>query len=88
MSTRKAGAPEVRESIEAKAGDEDVEMQESDGPAKESIAAEVDADADVDMDMDAEGDQDAEGEVDDEDGHDMFDTIHELSSYLCDIEEE
>lgn len=98
MSTRRAGAPEVRESIEAKAGDGDVEMKDSDAPTKESnIDAEADADAvvdanaDADVDMDAEGDQDAEGEVDEvdeEDGHDMFDTIHELSSFLCEVEEE
>ena len=85
MSTRKATAPEVRESIEAKTGDGDVEMREGGDPDEELDA---DRDADVEMGSDAEVDRDAEGEVDEEDGHDMFDTIQELSTYLCSIEEE
>lgn len=85
MSTRRAAAPEVRESIEAKAGDEDVDMKDDDGPSNHNATT---AAADADIDMDAEGDEDAEGEPDDEAPRDMFDTIHNLSTYLCEVEEE
>lgn len=83
MSTRRGAAPEVRESIEAKTVDEDVEMK--DGPEEEDVDAEGD---EVDVDMDAEGDEDAEGEIDDEGRPDMFRMISTLSTFLCAVEEE
>lgn len=77
MATRRATASEVRESIEAKTGDNDIEMKDG-----------SDEDAEGDIDMDAEGEVDAAGETDD-DGHpDMFRTIHNLSTYLCNVDEE
>ncbi|CAM1503735.1 Fc.00g013260.m01.CDS01 [Cosmosporella sp. VM-42] len=79
MSTRRAPAPEVRESIEAKAGDEDIEMKDSEEPSN---------DPDADVDMDAEGEEDAEGELEEEGHRDMFRIIHELSTYLCSVEED
>lgn len=85
MSARRANAPDVRESIEAKVGMDDVEMKEANAPAALHGSGPSE---DVDVDMDDEEDQDAEGDVDDNDGHDMFDTIHNLSSYLCSVEEE
>jgi chromatin structure-remodeling complex subunit RSC1/2 len=70
MSTRRASAVEARQSIEAKASDEDVEM-------KDSIE-------EINSDADAEGEPNDEGDA----GHDMFQTIHDLTTFLCSVEEE
>lgn len=64
MSTQKANALEVRESIEAKTGAEDVEMRDADGE-------DVDAEGE-DVDMDAEGEDDVEGELDAEGRPDRY----------------
>ncbi|KAF7563758.1 hypothetical protein G7046_g372 [Stylonectria norvegica] len=89
MSTRRAAAPEVRESIEAKVGNEDVEMKDdANEGADEDVDADADADADADVDMDAEGDEDAEGELDEAGRPDLFRMIHNLSTYLCSVEED
>lgn len=81
MSTRRTNAIEVRESIEAKTAGIDVEM-------KDTMNNDIDAEGDPDVDMDAEGDEDAEGEVDDEGRPDMYRLIHNLSTYLCSVEDE
>ncbi|KAH6979405.1 hypothetical protein EDB82DRAFT_507825 [Fusarium venenatum] len=81
MSTRRTNATEVRESIEAKTAGTDVEM-------KDAGDNDVDAEGDPDVDMDAEGDEDAEGEVDDEGRPDMYRLIHNLSTYLCSVEDD
>lgn len=81
MDTRRTNAPEVRESIEAKTASVDVEMKDTPGD-------DIDAEGDADVDMDAEGEEDAEGELDDEGRPDMYRLIHNLSTYLCSIEDE
>ncbi|KAI6755938.1 hypothetical protein HG531_005044 [Fusarium graminearum] len=81
MSTRRTNAIEVRESIEAKTAGTDVEM-------KNTMDNDIDAEGDPDVDMDAEGDEDAEGEVDDEGRPDMYRLIHNLSTYLCSVEDD
>ncbi|KAM0243861.1 hypothetical protein ACHAP5_006813 [Fusarium lateritium] len=81
MDTRRTNAPEVRESIEAKTASVDVEMKDTPGD-------DIDAEGDADVDMDAEGDEDAEGELDDEGRPDMYRLIHNLSTYLCSIEDD
>ena len=81
MSTRRTNATEVRESIEARTAGTDVDM-------KDAMDNDVDAEGDPDVDMDAEGDEDAEGEVDDEGRPDMYRLIHNLSTYLCSVEDE
>ncbi|KAF5579007.1 chromatin structure-remodeling complex subunit RSC1 [Fusarium pseudoanthophilum] len=81
MSSRRANAPEVRESIEAKTASVDVEM-------KDTPEDDIDAEGDPDVDMDAEGEEDAEGEVDDEGRPDMYRLIHNLSTYLCSVQDD
>lgn len=73
MSTRRRAS--VRESVEAREAAEDVEMQ--DRPDDET--------------MDVQ-DADAEGDVEDDDDSgesgDLYHMISELSTYLCEVEEE
>ncbi|KAH8179521.1 bromodomain-containing protein [Sarocladium implicatum] len=72
MSTRRRAS--VRESVEARGTAEDVEMQ--DQPGDETADAQ---------------DADAEGEMEDEDANesgDMYHTISELSTFLCEVEED
>lgn len=76
MATRRRSS--VRESVEARGADEDVEMR--DRPQDDSANA---------KDMDAEGDlDDEEVEAEGSESRDMYHTIGELSTYLCQIEEE
>jgi len=79
--------PEVMESIEAKAPDQDVEMEDRQDDA--------DADADVDADAGADGEVDADGEPDEEpdgrrsrDQTDMLNTMSKIESFLRNFTEE
>lgn len=66
----------MRESVEGRDADEDVEMRDQ-------------PDDDDSRDTDAEGDaDDAEGEEERPESRDMYHTISQLSSYLCEVEEE
>ncbi|POR35458.1 Chromatin structure-remodeling complex subunit RSC1 [Tolypocladium paradoxum] len=74
MSARRASAPERRKSIEDEQGDDDVEMKDG-------------AD-DGSSDAEREGSQEEEGANEDDGDHDMFQIIHKLSTYLCNVEED
>ena len=76
MATRRRSS--VRESVEARGGDQDIEMR--DRPEDDSANA---------KDVDAEGDpDDEEVDVEGSESRDMYHTIGELSTYLCQVEEE
>jgi hypothetical protein len=74
MSTRRRAS--VRESVEGRDAEEDVEMRDQ-------------SDDEDTNDVDAEGDaDDVEGEEEGEESRDLHHTISELSTYLCQFEEE
>lgn len=73
MATRRRAS--VRESVEGRDAEQDVEMRDR-------------PDDDDTNDVDAEGDaEDAEGEEEGQESRDLYHTISELSTYLCEVEE-
>jgi chromatin structure-remodeling complex subunit RSC1/2 len=82
---RSENASEVRESIEAKGDDEDIEME--DAPAAPTDADAKDDEDDADVDADGDADDDGSPNTDRE-SQDMASLIESTSQYLCSYEEE